>query len=136
MTDSVHPAVAAVRNHVRHWNDMNRDEWVRLFSPAVVFEDPVGSPPKLGLDAVHKTWDRSFVPGRRWTLDPIRIVGGGDEAAVVMKNHGALGDRRVEVDSIETFRVDATGLVVHVRSFFEQPTEFALSDYFTERRSD
>lgn len=131
-----HPAIRAVQSHVHHWNRMEREPWVALFSPSVIFEDPVGSPLKHGLDAVHNSWDRSFTPGRRWTLEPRQIVGGGDEAAVVMKNHGVIGERRVEVDSIEVFRVDADGRIVHVRAFFDQPTEFALADYFTPDRTD
>ena len=132
-----HPAVAAVAAHVDAWNTMNRDRWVALFSPDVVFEDPVGAPPKVGLDAVHKTWDRSFTPGRRWTLHPRQIVAGGDvEAAVVMNNLGELGDKRVEVNSVEIFSVDHDGRIVHVRAFFDQPTEFALADWFTPERSE
>jgi steroid Delta-isomerase len=130
------PAVVAVRNHVRFWNAMDRDSWVALFSPAVVFEDPVGSAPKQGKDAVHRSWDNSFKPGRRWTLQPQQIVGGGSEAAVVMLNSGDLAGRQVRVDSIEVFRVDDSGLIVSVRAFFEQPADFALSDYFTPDRRD
>lgn len=130
------PAVVAVRAHVDSWNAMDRERWVALFSPDVVFEDPVGSAPKVGLDAVHKTWDRSFTPGRRWTLHPRQVVAGGDEAAVVMHNVGDLGDERVEVNSVEVFRVDASGAIVHVRAFFDQPTEFALADWFTPERSE
>ena len=129
-----HPAVQAVENHIRYWNAMDRESWVALFSPDVVFEDPVGSAPKQGLGAVHGSWDNSFKPGRRWTLHPTQIVPGGSEAAVVMRNEGDLGGKKVRVDSIEVFRVDEAGLVVHVRSFFEQPTGFALADYFTPDR--
>ncbi len=115
---------------------MDRESWVALFSPEVVFEDPVGSTPKVGLTAVHNSWDKSFTPGRRWTLHPSQIVPGGSEAAVVMRNEGDLGGKKVRVDSIEVFRVDHAGLIVHVRAFFEQPTGFALSDYFTPDRRD
>jgi len=135
-TPADHPAVVAVQNHVRFWNAMDRDSWVALFSPVVVFEDPVGSAPKVGTDAVHKSWDRSFAPGRRWTLHPQQIVGGGSEAAVVMRNDGDLAGRSVRVDSIEIFRVDAEGFIAHVRAFFDQPADFALSDYFTPHRAD
>ena len=131
-----HPAVVAVRNHVRFWNAMDKESWVALFSPQVVFEDPVGSAPKRGLEAVHKSWDNSFKPGRRWTLHPQHVVGGGSEAAVVMRNEGDLAGQRARVDSIEVFRVDTAGLIIHVRAFFEQPTDFALSDYFTQDRSN
>ena len=130
-------AVAAVHAHVDAWNTMDRERWVELFSPAMVFEDPVGAPPKVGLEAVHKTWDRSFTPGRRWTLHPRQIVAGGsDEAAVVMHNVGDLGDKRVEVNSVEIFSVDESGLITRVRAFFDQPTEFTLADWFTPDRSE
>lgn len=133
----VHPAVTAVHAHVDAWNSMDRDRWVALFSSDMVFEDPVGAPPKSGLDAVNKTWDRSFTPGRRWILHPRQVVaGGGGEAAVVMHNVGELGDKRVEVDSIEIFSVDDDGRIVRVRAFFDQPTEFELAEWFTPDRSE
>lgn len=123
----------AVEHHVEHWNAMDRDRWVDLFSPTVVFEDPVGAPPKHGSDAVHNSWDRSFRPGRRWYLRPQHIVEAGLEAAVVMHNEGHLGEEIVHVHGIEIFTVDSAGLIVSVRSFFDQPTEFALDEYFTAR---
>ena len=121
----------AVERHVEHWNNMDRAKWVGLFSPRVVFEDPVGAPPKHGLEAVHNSWDRSFRPGRRWYLQPQHVVEAGTEAAVVMHNEGHLGEEIVQVHGIEIFTVDAAGLIISVRSFFDQPTEFALDEYFT-----
>ena len=106
---------------------------MKLFSADVTFEDPVGTPPKTGVEAVHNSWDRSFRPGRRWYLHPRQIVEAGREAAVVMHNEDHLGDRIVEVHGIEIFTVDDRGLIVSVRSFFDQPTEFALDEYFTAR---
>lgn len=128
------PARSALERHVELWNGQQRDQWVALFSPAMVFEDPVGTPPKVGLEAVHNSWDRSFTPGRRWTLLPQTVISVGQEAAVLMLNSGDLQGRRVEITSIETFTVDADGLIVHIRSFFNQPTDFALADYFTPQR--
>lgn len=126
-----HPARAAVDRHVGFWNEMDRDSWVAVFASDVVFEDPVGGPLKRGTEAVHNSWDRSFVPGRRWTLHPQHVVAAGDECAVFMLNRGDLDGRIVETRSIEIFRVDAEGRIVSVRSFFDQPSDFALSSYFT-----
>ena len=128
------PARRDLELHVDHWNHQRRDQWVALFSPAMVFEDPVGTPPKVGLEAVHNSWDRSFTPGRRWTLHPRTVVSAGREAAVLMVNQGDLQGRLVEITSIETFTVDTDGLIVHIRSFFDQPQDFALADYFTPQR--
>jgi len=130
------PALRAVTKHVEFWNSQQRSNWVDLFSTNMVFEDPVGSPPKTGLDAVHKSWDRSFTAGRCWTLHPQKIISVGLEAAVFMVNKGDLQGRQVEITSIETFTVDESGLIVHIRSFFNQPEDFALSEYFTPQRSD
>jgi hypothetical protein len=125
----------AVRSHVALWNAMDRESWIQLFSPHMVFEDPVGTPEKVGLDAVYKSWDRSFKPGRRWTLHPEHIAA-GNEAAVVMRNEGDLNGEKVTIRSIEIFIVDESGHLVRIRSFFNQPSDFALSDYFTPDRTE
>lgn len=126
----------AVQSHVAFWNAMDRESWIQLFSPYMVFEDPVGTPEKVGMDAVFKSWDRSFKPGRRWTLHPEHVVAAGNEAAVVMRNEGDLNGQKVTIRSIEIFMVDDSGLLVRIRSFFDQPTDFALSDYFTPERTE
>ena len=130
------PVQHAVQSHVALWNAMDRESWVKLFSSQMVFEDPVGTPEKVGVDAVYKSWDRSFKPGRRWTLHPEHVVAAGNEAAVVMRNEGDLNGQKVTIRSIEIFVVNESGLLVRIRSFFDQPTDFALSDYFTPDRTE
>ena len=130
------PVQYAVQSHVALWNAMNRESWIKLFSPQMVFEDPVGTPEKVGVDAVYKSWDRSFKPGRRWTLHPEHVVVAGNEAAVVMRNEGDLNGQKVTIRSIEIFSVDDSGLLIRIRSFFDQPSDFALSDYFTPDRTE
>jgi len=130
------PVQHAVQSHVALWNAMDRESWIKLFSAMMVFEDPVGTPEKVGLDAVYKSWDRSFKPGRRWTLHPEHVVATGNEAAVVMRNEGDLNGQKVTIRSIEIFSVDDSGLLVRIRSFFDQPSDFALSDYFTPDRTE
>ena len=56
------PVQLAVQSHVALWNAIDRESWIKLFSPKMVFEDPVGTPEKVGVDAVYKSWDRSFKP--------------------------------------------------------------------------
>ena len=53
-----------------------------------------------------------------------------------MRNEGDLDGKQVVVRSIEIFSVNAEGLLIRIRSFFDQPTDFALSQYFTPERGD
>ncbi len=129
------PARAAVQKHSEFWNARDQESWSAIFAADVVFEDPVGSAPKYGPDAVRKEWERSLTPGREWRLVPDRIVVCGDEAAVVMRNEGNLHGREVVVESLEVWKVDAEGLVISVRAFFE-PDPTVQSEYFQLERSE
>lgn len=128
---SIHPAVRAVQQHAANWNARDRSAWLALFSDDVTFEDPVGKAPKIGRAAAEGSWDNSFTPGRVWTLHPQRIIPGGThEAAVEMLNRGDLHGDQVELRGIEIYRVDDDGLIIEVRAFFEQPTDFELNPFF------
>jgi hypothetical protein len=128
---STHPAVRAVQQHAANWNAQDRAAWLALFDDSVTFEDPVGKAPKVGRTAAEGSWDNSFTEGRVWTLHPQRIIHGGQfEAAVHMLNRGELHGEQVELEGIELYRVNDLGLIVSVRAFFEQPTEFELNPFF------
>ncbi len=127
------PAALAVQRHCAYWNARDREKWSQLFADDVVFEDPVGAPPKLGRDAVRDSWERSLTPGREWRLVADRIVACGSEAAVVMRNEGNLHGRSVVVESLEVWRVGEDGRVNSVRAFFE-PDPTVQSDYFQATR--
>jgi steroid delta-isomerase len=132
---TVSPAERAIRQHCDYWNARDQEAWSALFAADVVFEDPVGAPPKVGREAVRQSWERSLTPGREWRLVPTRIHTGGSEAVVVMRNEGNLHGQSVVVDSLEVWRVNEDGLVVSVRAFFEPDPE-VQSDYFLTERAD
>ncbi len=112
-------ATEAFKNHCEAWDAQDRDRWMSLFSPAVVLEDPVGVAPKIGQEALDKTWDRSHREGRRWTLEPRRLVECQNEVAVDLINHGAIDGQTLRVESIEIWRVDDDGKIDLVRVFFD-----------------
>ena len=127
---SIHPAREAVEQHAARWNARDREGWLSLYSDAVIFEDPVGKAPKRGRAAAEGSWDNSLRPGREWTLVPTRIITGGSEAVVDMRNEGVVDGVAAVVEGIEVWKVDDDGKVVHVRAFFEQPTEIELDPFF------
>jgi len=126
-------ARAAVLKHCEYWNARDQAAWSALFSADVVFEDPVGSRPKIGLEAVRNQWERSLTPGREWRLVAERIAGTGDEVAVVMRNEGDIHGQSVVVGSLEVWKVGPDGLVTSVRAFFE-PDPSVQSEYFQLER--
>jgi hypothetical protein len=125
---------AAVETHVRCWNEQRREEWIANFHPECTFDDPVGAPTKRGREAIELSWDRSHRDGRRWILEPRRIIVGGDEAAVIMDNHGHVDGKHVVVHGVEIWKVGPDGRVIAVRAYFEPPTEVALDPYFHHDR--
>jgi steroid delta-isomerase len=120
---------SAVERHCQLWNERRQPEWEALFADEVTFDDPVGAPTKHGREAVRSSWERSLTPGREWRLVPTRIVVCADEAAVLMRNEGTLHGERVDVDSIEIWKVDDAGLVIAVRAYFQSDPD-VQSDYF------
>ena len=112
-------AAAAFAAHCQTWNAQDRDGWMAVFADDVTFDDPVGAPTKRGRSALESTWTTSHRPGRSWRLEPRRVVECGDEVAVDLANLGTIEGRSVRVDSIEIWRVDASGKVIAVRAYFE-----------------
>jgi steroid delta-isomerase len=130
VTDTAHPARVAIEQHAARWNARDRSAWLELFADEVVFEDPVGKAPKLGRAAAEGSWDNSFTEGRVWTLHPERIVTGGSEAVVLMRNEGDVHGEHAVVESVEVWKVRDDSKVVSVRAFFDQPAEVELNPYF------
>lgn len=113
----------AFAEHCRAWNAGEREAWLAIFSDDIVMEDPVGGVPKTGRSALATTWDRSHRTGRRWELQPRRVIECASEVAVDLVNAGVVDGRSVVVESIEIWRVDETGAVVSIRSFFASDPE-------------
>jgi ketosteroid isomerase-like protein len=128
---TTHLARLAIEAHAARWNAQDRTSWLELFADEVVFEDPVGKAPKHGREAAEGSWDNSFREGRVWTLHPDRIIEGGPlEAVVLMRNEGDVHGEHATVEGVEVWKVRDDGKVVHVRAFFDQPSNVELDPFF------
>ena len=89
---------------------------VALFAEDATVEDPVGSPPHRGRDAIRAFYTASMATGAKLKLEgPVRTA--ADYAAFafsVTLNYG--GEKRVDV--IDTFRFGAEGKVIEMRAYF------------------
>jgi ketosteroid isomerase-like protein len=122
----------AIERHFACWNAQDREGWIALFDPEVVFEDPVGVPPKRGLEAARLQWDRSFTPGQRWTLEARLLYLRGSDAAFVAANRGQIGDKRFDFETIEVWTLGENGKFIAVRGYYDPPAE--VDGYFHARQ--
>ncbi|NKQ56780.1 SnoaL-like domain-containing protein [Amycolatopsis sp. K13G38] len=124
---------------VAAWRSMNavvrgaKDEWVSLFAPDGVVEDPVG--PSMfdeegkghhGREGISGFWDLAIAKVERFDFVMRDSHAAGDEVANVGTITSYLpGGYRVDTDGVFVYRVDAEGLVVSMRAFWE--TERAMA---------
>ncbi|MBB2935865.1 ketosteroid isomerase-like protein [Amycolatopsis bartoniae] len=121
------------------WRSMNavvrgaKDEWLALFAPDAVVEDPVG--PSMfdeegrghhGHDGIAAFWDLTIAKVERFEFVIRDSFAAGDEVA----NYGTIttflpGGYRVDTDGVFVYRVNASGLVTSMRAFWE--TERAMA---------
>lgn len=88
-----------------------------LFAENATVEDPVGTPPHVGHDAIHTFYARSMQTGARLKLDgPVRTV--GNTAAFPFSVHLTLDGSPARIDVIDLFSFDEDGKVASMRAYF------------------
>ena len=118
----------AFERHFECWNARDREGWIALFDPSIRFDDPVGVPTKLGLEAARRQWDSSFTPGQEWKIEPRLTYYRANEAASVIRNRGVIGEERFDFETIEVWTLGESGRFVAVRGYYDPPD--AVDTYF------
>lgn len=121
-----------LHNHFDAWNSGDAERWFTNFTLDVLLEDPVGGPRKIGRQGLESSWEKSFCPGHHWRLEPLLLQICQDQAALHVRNHGAMNDRTLTVDSIEIYTVADDGRISHVRTYFNPPPGETLDPYFMQ----
>lgn len=108
---------AAVRAYVRALNAADLDAIVALYADDAVVEDPVGSAPRRGIEAIRDFYAGSLRLALRVELEgPIRAV--ADEAAFPFSVSFEIKGQRTTIRPIDAFRFDDAGRIVQMRAFF------------------
>jgi steroid Delta-isomerase len=110
-----------------------REEWLALFADDGVVEDPVGvsmfdptGDGHRGRGAIAAFWDKAIAGVERFEFDIRDSFAAGDEVANVGTITAFLpGGSRVDTEGVFVYRVDASGLIVSMRAFWE--TERAMA---------
>jgi steroid delta-isomerase len=112
-------ARAAALAYVESFKSGDIDGRLALFSPAAKFEDPVGTPAHSGHAALRAFWDQGSAIGV--TMAVQHIASNADSAAMFFKAALIMeGSEPVELRVIEIFEIDENGLIVRLRSYFDE----------------
>jgi ketosteroid isomerase-like protein len=131
--DVDHPARVASRASMDAVCRGAKVEWVALFAADGVVEDPVGvsmfdptGAGHRGRDAVAAFWDLAIANVERFEFVVRDSFAAGDEVANVGTITAFLpGGSRVDTEGVFTYKVNADGLIVSMRAFWE--TERAMA---------
>lgn len=108
---------AAVEAYIRALNAGDLDGIVALYAEDAVVEDPVGSPPKRGLEDIRAFYAASLRLPLQVALEgPVRCV--ANEAAFAFSVRFAYQGRDTTIRPIDVFRFDANGRIAQMRAFF------------------
>lgn len=107
--------VTAVETYVAAFEASDPDMVVGLFAPDATVEDPVGTPPHVGHEAIRAFYARSMTTGPKLVLEgPVRVA--GDTAAFAF--HVTFADPDMRIDVIDLFQFGENGKVVSMKAFF------------------
>lgn len=108
---------AAVHAYVAAFDAGDPEAALAIFATEATVEDPVGSPPRVGQEAIREFYTASMATGARLVLDgPIRIA--ADHAAFAFRVALNFGGKDMDIHVIDTFAFDVEGKVKEMRAFF------------------
>ena len=113
---------AAVHEYVAAFAASAPERVAALFADGATVEDPIGTPPHVGHDAILGFYTASMQTGAKLKLEgPVRIA--GDYAAFAFSVQLHMDGKDMRVDVIDTFRFNEDGKVTEMRAYFG-PTNF------------
>ncbi|MBF6439855.1 nuclear transport factor 2 family protein [Nocardia cyriacigeorgica] len=109
-----------VEEYVKLVGSGTSEDVVALYAPDATVEDPIGTPPKHGHDAIREFYNVLANLERESTLhaDTVRI--GGNQAAFMFTLVTKAGDQRVTLRPIDVMEFDDEGRITHMRAYWSQ----------------
>ena len=106
---------ALIESYVAAVGRQDLEATLALFAADAYQEDPIGTPPHIGADAVRAFFERSFGVGFATELTgPVLVT--GDYAAFHFTITVPLGEESMTVRVIDQIRVDAEGRIAELRA--------------------
>lgn len=125
--DGEHPARRAGQRSMAAVAEGRKADWLQLFAPDALIEDPVG--PSLldpegaghrGRDGIGKFWDEQVSSVRRYHFRVTDSFANGPSCANILSLTMTLGaGHRMTVDCVVIYTVDDAGLITSIRAHWE-----------------
>jgi len=110
--------VAAVLAYVDAFTRHDTEAVVRLYAADATVEDPVGTPPHQGVEAIRSFYARSIQTGATLRLEgPVRTAS-NLAAFAFSANVPSLEGPARRIDVIDTFTFDSNGKITAMRAFW------------------
>lgn len=107
----------AVHDYVAAFDRNDPAAVAALFAENATVEDPVGTAPHVGREAILAFYTASMQTGAKLKLEgPIRLC--GDYAAFPFSANITLDGKDLHVDVIDTFRFDQNDQITEMRAYF------------------
>lgn len=108
---------AAIEGYAAAFDNDDVDAILALYADECSVEDPVGTTPVVGRDAVRAFYERSMKAHPRLTLQPpFRIA--GNEAAFAFTGVVDTADGKLQFDVIDHMIFNEDGKIRQMRAFF------------------
>jgi steroid Delta-isomerase len=107
---------ATVQRYLELIGAGSADDIVALFADDATVEDPVGSEPRVGRQAIHAFFSTLKDLQREAELISLRVC--GHEAAFQFAITFSAGDGQMRLEPIDTVVFDSDGKITSLRSYF------------------
>jgi steroid delta-isomerase len=121
-----HPARAVSKKSIAAVKAKRKDDWLALFAPDAVIQDPVGKSPidpsgdgHRGHAAISAFWDNQIAPNTISFEVRESYAAGSECANVGTIAIGMPNGMRARCDGVFVYRVDDAGRLVSLRAFWE-----------------
>jgi steroid Delta-isomerase len=122
-----HPARVASRKAMELTTRRAKEEWLDLYTPDAVIQDPVGPSPfdpegvgHKGRDRIAAHWDGTIATTERIDVEiNASYVAGNEVANVGTLTVHLAGDVQLKVTGVFVYKVRSDGLIESLRGYFE-----------------
>lgn len=111
---------AAVEEYFASIGSLDVQRFVNNFAPDGVFEDPVGTPPIQGTEAIGAYFVAVTAPFTEIKANVQEVIVGGQEAAVNWKLRlKTTTGKKITIDGMGVFKFNQQGKLLSVREFWD-----------------